>query len=352
MQKANETAEEVKQKLADHEKTLNASGVNAGDLLSWSNPTSNESWASLEIEYQALVDENKTILEQIGVLNSAADKIAERVTQVVNKAATPSAVLKADKSGSEITSTPSNPLLQELIEQYRTLTEKINALSSQAKSYPDEIKKSKKEYLRRKRIVEETRTKELIEGYRAADKTAKDKTEEKQKVDSKVTALPQNEKTAKDIADRRKEKDEELANLGKLEKEDLLETQALQALKTALPSAGRQACNPRISEAKKGTLLKPEIAADSEWVKQQHSDEILRCVQIIFGDEVLLPYPPETHKALAEQVQALLKLDKYKKLWIDAIGNKTMEQIDEKVIDKIVENMRITALGLKKDLIK
>ena len=65
------------------------------------------------------------------------------------------------------------------------------------------------------------------------------------------------------------------------------------------------------------------MSYDPEW--QRYPPAILRAIQLIWGDEILLPNPPD--KELLAQVQTLIRSKKYLGIIIDAVENEIIQNL-------------------------
>lgn len=367
------TYDETVEKLTERENTIALPEEPTKNLIAWSDPNNAESWKTYEAKFKLLSRKKKSAEDRIAGLDRQMKTLAPEGLRRTEIRDDQGIVIQVIEPMTEVTS------------RYKHLQDEIDKATNQiyegSPSLEQQIEQAQDVYERRKTACDTNQ--DVITVCREAERKLLEKLTLQQKNNQELTQLfpgvtDITTLTTVDIQTKLKGilsqidlKTQEVDKLGKAQPETQHEIEALNALKKVLPSEGRQNRDTRLSEAKKGEFPL-EIVESSEWNK--FPPAILRCVQIIFGNEIFLPTPPE--KDVAENVFALIKSKKYLDIFITAIdptganmlvapvegsyadinavlpagsGIRTFnpDKIDEKIINTIVEQMRLKTLGLK-----
>lgn len=339
------------------------------NLADWSNPNKKVSWKQYESIYKRLSAKRKKAEDRIAGLKHEMEIV------------TAGGLKRTEVRNEQTQSTQVTEPISETRDRFVYLQGQINDVTKQiydgTPSLEQQIEEAEAIYLRRQAAC--TANDEVITAYQQAEKKLQDKKALQAKNKKEFDLLfPAGTPSTVDIQTKLKatltgidEQTQKLADIGKAQPETQIETQTLKALKGVLPPEGRQDRNARLTEAGKD-LLPLDIVENSPWA--DFPPAILRSVQIMFGSEIFLPAPPD--KDLAAQVLTLLKSKKYLDIFINAIDANgavmaapltdgaytdinavlpagiairtfAADKIDAKIIDTVVEKMRLTAFGLK-----
>ena len=317
---AQKARDEAEQKLLDLQARIRANpptGEAAADvnLKKWTDSTDPESWQAVKARCDGLEAQKDLIMQEINDLKTELkDHQASRPPLLVTK---PGFVIPPEEIAARKQWTDREKHLQDEIDKRRN---KINVdpwgggdpLSKQ-------IAELKAKYMRRKAVVEDDATaKQTIKDYRDAEDALKKRTDEKTKVDAAIVALTRTEvQLDGDI----KTKDEELKNIGALTGAEKVESDALNALIPVFDSSSpvKTERDNRIKDAEMAAkgLTVYDLEKGPDW--SNYPDAVLRCAQLIWGDDILLPTGDPAQKAKIEQVKTLLASKKYLDIFIDEI---------------------------------
>lgn len=182
-------------------------------------------------------------------------------------------------------------------------------------------------------VAVDSQLKQFIEEYKATKIKSEELSVAKIKTETELIARgitptdqTQRDTRAETLRNQMKKKEEEKANLG-VKTEDISEIKTLKALRTAYDPKGKTGRENRVAKAERHALKPPleqyNLSYDPEW--QRYPPAILRAVQLIWGDEILLPNPQD--KELLAQVQTLIRSKKYLSIIINAVENEITQNL-------------------------
>lgn len=280
-----------------------------------------ESWRHAEKEY-------KDLMVELGHINGQIEGVKKRFEAFQQVPPTIYTTKTYRTDGTLEREEPDPALAAEIRIDYqgtRALSAKIdvNPWGTSGKTLSQLIGEKEAEYKKKQKIVEEDpEMKRLLDAFTNAQKDLERNKAEETNVDKDIAGLPAGQNTGDYYRQEIKKLEEKEKNVGNLDEAKQAEVDSLTAIKVAFGTAEQKAREERIAAGNKLALEYADSFKD-------YPNTVLRFVQLVWGEDVLQPYPPEE---LAKQVKALLHSPTYLKMIVGAVEDSFGIAAGDKVI--------------------